>query len=89
MNKYRQPGIFRAIRGILVHMSNQISRRSSLLALSAASVAMARPSPADLDRVQVGQAPPDFDLPSAAGGKVSLRSLRGKNVVLVFYRGYW
>ena len=72
-----------------MHMSNQISRRSSLLALSAASAAMAQPSPSDLDRIQVGQAPPDFDLPSAAGGKVSLRSLRGKNVVLVFYRGYW
>ena len=72
-----------------MHMSNHLSRRSSLMALSAASVAMAQPSPADLDRVQVGQAPPAFDLPSAAGGNVSLRSLRGKNVVLVFYRGYW
>ncbi len=59
------------------------------MALSAASVAMAQPSPADLDRVQVGQAAPAFDLPSAAGGNISLRSLRGKNVVLVFYRGYW
>ena len=76
---------------MIIHMSNLISRRSSLIALSGASavVAMAQPGPSDLDRVQVGQASPAFDLPSAAGGNVSLRSLRGKNVVLVFYRGYW
>ena len=74
-----------------IHMSNLISRRSSLIALSGASAAavMAQPSPSDLDRVQVGQTSPAFDLPSAAGGNVSLRSLSGKNVVLVFYRGYW
>ena len=48
---------------------------------------MAQPS--DLNRIKVGDAAPAFDLPSAAGGKLSLTSLRGKNVVLVFYRGYW
>jgi len=32
---------------------------------------------------------PDFELPSAAGGTLKLSSLRGKIVVLVFYRGYW
>ncbi len=52
-------------------------------------MAWAQLGPADLERVQIGQVPPAFDLPSASGGKVSLRSLRGKNVVLVFYRGYW
>ncbi len=31
----------------------------------------------------------DFELPTAAGGKLRLSSLRGKEVVLVFYRGYW
>jgi hypothetical protein len=31
----------------------------------------------------------DFELPSASGGKLRLSSLRGKEVVLVFYRGYW
>ena len=70
-------------------MSNRISRRSALIGLSGASAAMAQAGPSDLDRVQVGHASPAFDLPSAAGGNVSLRSLRGKNVVLVFYRGYW
>jgi cytochrome oxidase Cu insertion factor (SCO1/SenC/PrrC family) len=45
--------------------------------------------PADLDRVQAGQSAPDFTLPNSAGGSFTLSALRGKNVVLVFYRGYW
>ena len=33
---------------------------------------------------------PKFTLPSAAGESVSLESFAGdKNVVLVFYRGFW
>jgi hypothetical protein len=44
----------------------------------------------DLDRVQVGQAAPDFTLASLAGPPVTLSSFQGmKNVVLVFYRGHW
>ena len=54
-----------------------------------AGLAIAQEGPADLDRVKVGAMPPAFDLPSAGGGKVSLNSLKGKDVVLVFYRGYW
>ncbi len=46
-------------------------------------------SPYDLNRVAVGTMAPDFELPSTAGGNIRLSSLRGKNVVLVFYRGYW
>jgi peroxiredoxin Q/BCP len=34
---------------------------------------------------QVGQDAPDFTLPSDAGGETSLRSLRGRKVVLYFY----
>jgi peroxiredoxin len=45
--------------------------------------------PSDLDRVAVGANPPAFELPAADGTRVSLESLAGKNVVLVFYRGYW
>jgi hypothetical protein len=46
--------------------------------------------PSDLDRVQVGDAAPDFTLVSLAGPPVRLSDFRGdKNVVLVFYRGYW
>ena len=45
---------------------------------------------ADLERIQVGQMAPDFSLASLAGPVVTLSSFRGsKNVVLVFYRGYW
>jgi cytochrome oxidase Cu insertion factor (SCO1/SenC/PrrC family) len=50
---------------------------------------MAAQSASDLNRVAVGAKPPAFELPSAGGGTVSLASLEGKNVVLVFYRGYW
>ncbi|MBI2688525.1 MAG: redoxin domain-containing protein [Acidobacteria bacterium] len=45
--------------------------------------------PSDLDRVAVGAKPPSFELPAADGRPVSLASFLGKNVVLVFYRGYW
>jgi AhpC/TSA family len=40
--------------------------------------------------LRVGDRPPDFTLPDAAGRSVSLADYRGKKpVVLVFYRGYW
>lgn len=57
--------------------------------LAMAGTAIAQTPASDLDRVKVGDDALPFDLPSAAGGKVSLASLRGKNTVLVFYRGYW
>lgn len=39
------------------------------------------------DPLAPGTAAPDFNLPDEAGRAVSLRSLRGRNVVLVFYPG--
>lgn len=46
--------------------------------------------PADLNRVQVGQAAPDFALESMDGSQVTLSDFRGKKrLVLVFYRGHW
>ena len=60
-----------------------------LLPYLLATLALAADSPSDLDRVAVGAKPPSFDLPSAAGARVSLAGLAGKNVVLVFYRGHW
>ncbi len=46
--------------------------------------------PADLNRIKVGEPAPDFTLENLDGTRVTLSDLRGKkNVVLVFYRGYW
>jgi len=45
--------------------------------------------PVDLERVKVGAPAPDFTLPRPDGSALSLSELRGKTVVLVFYRGYW
>lgn len=46
-------------------------------------------SPYDLGRVAPGVTAPDFELPDPTGKSFQLSSLRGRNVVLVFYRGYW
>jgi cytochrome oxidase Cu insertion factor (SCO1/SenC/PrrC family) len=37
----------------------------------------------------VGHAAPDFTLPDQSGKPLTLSSLRGAPVVLIFYRGYW
>ena len=58
-----------------------------LLALVAGGQGLAQTT--DLNRVAVGSVAPDFELPSAAGNNLRLSSMRGKVVVLVFYRGYW
>jgi len=39
------------------------------------------------DPLPVGSKAPEFSLPDDAGATVTLKSLRGKNVVLVFYPG--
>lgn len=36
--------------------------------------------------LQVGEKAPDFELESSKGGKLKLSSLRGKNVLINFYR---
>ena len=44
----------------------------------------------DIERVAVGTMAPDFTLARFGGGTTTLSSMRTKkNVVLVFYRGYW
>ncbi len=46
--------------------------------------------PTAIERVAVGTVAPDFTLPQYDGGNVTLSQFRGnKNVVLVFYRGFW
>ena len=37
--------------------------------------------------IEVGQAAPDFSLPSTTGGAVSLRQFRGKSAVLIEFYG--
>jgi cytochrome oxidase Cu insertion factor (SCO1/SenC/PrrC family) len=63
--------------------------RLGLFFLAVFAWAQAPLPPSDLNRVVPGVAAPDFELVSSAGGKLKLSSLRGKNVVLVFYRGEW
>lgn len=47
-------------------------------------------SSTDLDRVHEGVPAPDFTLESSDNDPIALSSYQGKkNVVLVFYRGYW
>lgn len=47
-------------------------------------------SPADTGRVTLDDLAPDFTLASLGGDPVTLSDFRGqKDVVLVFYRGYW
>lgn len=45
--------------------------------------------PPSIDAPQIGAHAPGFTLPDAAGRPVSLDSLRGRDVLLVFYRGHW
>jgi peroxiredoxin len=69
-----------------------------LIAGAAGAQQGARTGPADgadlpateIGRVAVGTSAPDFTLARNGGGTVTLSQFRGlKNVVLVFYRGYW
>ncbi len=47
-------------------------------------------APTDLERVRAGDAAPDFSLASLDGPVLTLSDFRGqRNVVLVFYRGWW
>lgn len=55
---------------------------------AAAGLALAQ-SPSDLNRVKVGEPAPAFELTDADGKSRRLNEFRGKDVVLVFYRGHW
>lgn len=55
----------------------------------AAAPAAMRAASQPVLRVHVGEKAPNFTLPSAAGGMVSLSQFAGHNVLLDFYEGYW
>ena len=46
-------------------------------------------SPDDLNRILPGEMAPDFRLQDQDGNVHQLSQYRGKNVVLVLYRGFW
>lgn len=66
----------------------RISRRL-LLAAGAPLGALTQFNPTDLGRVAAGVPAPDFTLPTGDGRTLTLSQFRGRNVVLVFYRGHW
>ena len=43
----------------------------------------------DTGRVSLGDVAPDFTLDSRTGDRTTLSELRGRRIVLVFYRGHW
>ncbi len=43
----------------------------------------------DTGRVALGDVAPDFTLESRSGERITLSALRGRRVLLVFYRGHW
>lgn len=45
--------------------------------------------PVDTGRVAVGDTAPDFTLLDRHDEPVTLSDLRGRRIVLVFYRGFW
>lgn len=63
----------------------------ALCTLLAAALALGQNQP--LPKPQIpsaeGKEAPDFSLPDQDGREVQLSSLRGRRVVLIFYRGYW
>lgn len=60
------------------------SRRNLSLAVMALSLVFASAGLASA--LQVGDKAPDFELDSSKGGKLKLSSLKGKNVLINFYR---
>ncbi len=64
-----------------------ISAAFILAALAPAALRAQTPAP-EIKPVTVGQPMPDFTLPSLQGPEVTLSKLKGKNVLVVFPRGY-
>lgn len=79
----------------LRHFSNAVKSKVAFTATIAAVglfalVAIPATAPPYLPlNVHVGEKAPNFTLPSASGGTVSLSQFAGHNVLLNFYEGYW
>jgi len=58
------------------------------VAVVAAACGLIAAEEAVIKPVTVGQPMPDFTLPTYQGGTVTLSALRGKNVMIIFPRGY-
>lgn len=59
------------------------------IALLVSASAGAKPIMPSHLKVTVGQTAPDFAIPAGNGNTVRLSDLKGHNVLLFFYRGYW
>lgn len=60
-----------------------------VLAMAGSSTGQDRPLPPPQVSSAVGERDPDFALPDQEGRTLRLSSLRGKRILLIFYRGYW
>lgn len=69
-------------------MLNRASR-VILLSLLFSTLAVAQVLPRPQIASAEGKLAPDFTLKDQQGKSFHLSSLRGKNVLLIFYRGYW
>ncbi len=61
----------------------------ALLASTSMAATAASSTPTLHLRIKVGQKAPDFAIPAGDDKDVRLSSLRGHDVLLYFYRGYW
>lgn len=66
-----------------------MQRRVFFGAAAALAGLSASDGPADLERVAVGTVAPAFEIPNGDNRPISLGSLRGQRVVVIFYRGQW
>jgi hypothetical protein len=69
---------------------NNISKRFLLATVLACAASMSgQMLPAPKTPAAEGKQPPDFTLADQNGKSFHLAAMRGKRVLLIFYRGYW
>lgn len=86
--KYTRIGILKTIfLGFLLLMTS-CGHSGTVSKESAANAADFKPT--DLARIQIGTSAPDFNLESVEGEWIKLSNYKNrKNIILVFYRGWW